>query len=494
MPAFHDAHIHPLIGGLELRNGLLTDCDSAEACLDKIAEAVADQGDRPADSWFRAGGWSLEHFDQGTGPTAEALDRVVPHRPAFLPSNDHHNAWVNTRALELAGVDRETPDPPDGWIERDRDGNPTGTLREAAALLVHRLVDTTREEKREALREAQAYLHSWGIVGWQDALVGGYAGIDDPTQAYLDLVDSGDLTARVRLALWWDRHRGVEQLEDLQAERDRLAEAGLDAGSVKLMVDGVSETFTMAVDEPYLGGARCPCAGGERGLTFLEPEQLDEAVVALDAAGFQAHFHALGDRAVRTSLDAIAAARRRNGWSHQRHQLAHLQLVAPRDRNRFRLLGAIANVEGMWARYNTPAVQMVEPYLDQERLEWQYPFADIINSGALVAGGSDWPINPPEPMEGVHVLVNRSSRRTDEGDEEPPMRDDQGLTLTQALQAYTSGAAHANHQEDSGNLRVGASADIVVLDRDPFDLHEDEIGSADPVSAWSRGSEVYHRD
>ena len=190
MPAFHDAHIHPLIGGLELRNGLLTDCDGAEACLDKIAESVADQGDRPADSWFRAGGWSLEHFDQGTGPTAEALDRVVSHRPAFLPSNDHHNAWVNTRALELAGIDRETPDPPDGWIERDRDGNPTGTLREAAALLVHRLVDTTREEKREALREAQAHLHSWGIVGWQDALVGGYAGIDDPTQAYLDLVDS----------------------------------------------------------------------------------------------------------------------------------------------------------------------------------------------------------------------------------------------------------------------------------------------------------------
>jgi hypothetical protein len=147
----------------------------------------------------------------------------------------------------------------------------------------------------------------------------------------------------------------------------------------------------------------------------------------------------------------------------------------------------------MWARYNTPAVQMVEPYLDEERRDWQYPFADIVNSGALVAGGSDWPVNPPEPMEGIHVLVNRSSRRTDERDEEPPMRDDQGLTLTQALQAYTSGAAHANHQEDSGNLRVGASADIVVLDRDPFDLHEDEIGSADPLSAWSRGSEVYHR-
>jgi predicted amidohydrolase YtcJ len=495
LPAFHDAHIHPLIGGLEMRNALLTDCDNAEACLDTIASAVEKQGDRgQSDEWFRAGGWSLDHFDPRTGPTAETLDRVVPHRPAFLPSNDHHNVWVNSRALEIAGIDRDTPDPPDGWIERDRDGNPTGTLREAAALMVHRFVDTSREEKHEALRDAQAHLHSWGIVGWQDALVGGYAGIDDPTQAYLDLVESGELTARVRLALWWDRHRGAEQIEDLKAERDRLAEAGLDAGSIKLMVDGVSETFTMAVDEPYLGGARCPCAGGERGLTFLEPEQLDEAVVALDAAGFQAHFHALGDRAVRTSLDAIATARRRNGWSHQRHQLAHLQLVAPRDRNRFRLLGAIANVEGMWARYNTPAVQMLKPYLDQERLDWQYPFADIVNSGALVAGGSDWPINPPDPMEGIHVLVNRSSRTTDERDEEPPMRDEQGLTLEQALQAYTSGAAHANHQEDSGNLRVGASADIIVLDRDPFDLHEDDIGSAEPVSAWSRGAEVYHRD
>ncbi|VXC47086.1 amidohydrolase [Nocardioides sp. AX2bis] len=497
MPAFHDAHIHPLIGGLEMRNGLLTDCEDADACLQSIATAVAAQDDRDGrddGAWFRAGGWSLEHFDHATGPTAATLDKIVSHRPAFLPSNDHHNAWVNTRALELAGIDRNTPDPMDGWIERDQDGNPTGTLREAAAELVHRLVDTTRAEKRDALREAQAHLQSWGIVGWQDALVGGYAGIDDPTQAYLDLAEAGELTSRVRLALWWDRHRGVEQLEDLQAERERLAEAGLDAGSVKLMVDGVSETFTMAVDEPYLGGARCPCSGGDRGITFLPPDQLDEAVVALDAAGFQAHFHALGDRAVRTSLDAIAAARRRNGYSAQRHQLAHLQLVAPRDRARFQHLNAIANVEGMWARYNTPAVQMLEPYLDQERLDWQYPFRDIVDSGALVAGGSDWPINPPEPMEGIHTLVNRSSRRTDESDEEPPMRDDQGLTLSQALQAYTSGAAHANHQDDSGNLRVGSSADIVVLDRDPFDLHEDHIGSADPVTAWARGAEVYRRD
>ena len=193
--------------------------------------AAQDERDgRDDGAWFRAGGWSLEHFDQATGPMAATLDRVVPHRPAFLPSNDHHNAWVNTRALELAGIDRNTPDPEDGWIERDHDGNPTGTLREAAAQLVHRLVDTTRAEKLDALREAQAHLESWGIVGWQDALVGGYAGIDDPTQAYLDLAEAGELTARVRLALWWDRHRGVEQLDDLVAERERLAGRGTGRG------------------------------------------------------------------------------------------------------------------------------------------------------------------------------------------------------------------------------------------------------------------------
>ena len=492
LPAFHDAHMHPLIGGLELRNGLLTDCGDADACLEKI-KTLVDDSDAGPEVWLRAGGWSLEHFDQHTGPTAEMLDRVVPHRPAFIPSSDHHNAWVNTRALELAGIDKDTPDPPDGWIERDDDGNPTGTLREAAALLVHDLVEISRDEKADAMRDAQSFLHSYGIVGWQDALVGGYANIEDPTQAYLDLVDTGELTARVRLALWWDRHQGVEQIEKLKAERERLAAAGLDAGSVKLMVDGVSETFTMAVDEPYIGGARCPCEGGERGLAFLPPEQLDEAVIALDAAGFQAHFHALGDRAVRTSLDAIAEARRHNGWSPQRHQLAHLQLVRPEDRTRFRTLGAIANVEGMWARLNTPAVQMVKPYLDDERLGWQYPFKDIVETGALVAGGSDWPINPPEPMEAVHVLVNRSSRTTGEAEEEPPMGEDQALSLTYALQAYTSGAAHANHFEDSGNIRVGASADILVLDEDPFDAHEDHIGRANPVTAWSRGSQVFHR-
>lgn len=491
MPAFHDAHLHPLIGGLELRYCLLTGCSSADEVLDHIKEA---NDGLSGDGWFRGGGWGLDLFDADTGPTAEMLDKVVPDRPAFIPSNDHHNVWVNTKALEIAGIDRTTSDPPDGWIERDKDGNPTGTLREAAAGLVHQHVDTTREEKAEALRTAQEYLHSWGVVGWQDALVGGYAGIDDPSQAYIDLASKAELTGRVRLALWWDRNRGIEQIIDLMAARDSFRDAGIDAGSVKLMVDGISETLTMAVDEPYLDGARCPCEGGERGLTFIEPDALNDAVVALDRAGFQAHFHALGDRAVRTALDAVGVARRTNGWSPQRHQLAHLQLVAPGDRNRFRLLGAVANVEGMWARYNTPAVQMLEPYIDQERRDWQYPFRDIVDSGAMVAGGSDWPINPADPMEGVHVLVNRSSRFTDESDEEPPMRDDQGLPLNRALEAYTAGAAHVNHQDDSGHVRVGASADLLILDRDPFELHEDEIGSCETVAAWSRGRHIYERD
>lgn len=486
LPGFQDAHMHPLVGGLERLRCELTDLTSVEDYL----AAIKSHGAPPESTgWFRGGGWSVAAFDSH-GPTAQELDRVVPDRPAFIVSSDHHNAWVNTRALEIAGVDASTPDPDDGWIERDEHGAPTGTLREGAMALVHQHVTTSREEYAEAMREAQSYLHSWGVTGWHDALIGGYAGLDDPTQAYLDLIDAGELTARVTASQWWDRKRGVEQIADLEQQRDRLAERGLDASSVKVMMDGITETFTATVIEPYVRDTGCPC--GQNGLPFLSHDQAGDAVVALDRAGFQVHIHAIGDRAVRDALDAVEAARVANGMNDRRHQLAHLQLVRPEDRSRFRSLGVTANLQGMWVTRDSAGVEMLLPMLDAQRQGWHYPFRDIADSGADLAGGSDWPVNPPEPMVGVHGLVNRTSYSAN-GDSPAPLVPDQALTLEQALSAYTEGSARVSHRYDVGSIQVGARADLAVLDRDPFLGPASEIGAANVVATYVEGVPVYRQ-
>jgi predicted amidohydrolase YtcJ len=486
-PGFQDAHVHPMVGGLERQRCDLTAVSTREEYLDAIAECARR---RPDDAWVRGGGWSVDVFGPD-GPSAELLDRVVPDRPAFLPSSDHHDAWVNSRALEIAGITADTPDPSDGWFVRDAQGRPTGTIREAAMAMVGDHVETTREQYADALREAQQHLYSWGITGWHDALIGGYAGLDDPTQAYLDLIETGELTALVHASQWWDRHRGLDQVQDLCDQRDRLADAGLDARSVKIMMDGVTQTFTAALSEPYVGDLRCPC--GDSGLNFLSRDEAIEAVVALDEVGFQLHFHAIGDRAVTHALDAVEAARRRNGTNDLRHQVAHLQLVRPEDRGRFRTLGVGANIEGMWASSMTPAVELLKPHLDERRLGWHYPFADIAAAGGHLGGGSDWPINPPDVVGAIHALVNRCAYGSDE-DAKDPLCPEQALTLTQALQAYTHGSAWVNHRTDGGVLQVGSRADIVTLDLDLFQLADHELGRAAITRTYTAGRQVFDRD
>ena len=481
---FEDAHVHPMVAGLEQAGCDLSGSSSRGEYLEAIGQHAAEH---PEATWIRGGGWSLAAF-AAEAPSVADLDSVVPDRPVFLPSSDHHDAWVNTRALELAGVTRDTPDPPDGWLMRDADGKLEGTLREAAMALVGDHVTTSREEYADGLRRAQRYLHSHGITGWHDALIGGYAGIDDPTQAYLDLLGSGELVSRVRAALWWDRHRGVEQIKDLIERRADLAEHGLDAGAVKVMADGISETGTAAVTEPYTNLPFCSC--GEHGLSFLDTDQFQEAVAGLDAAGFQVHVHAIGDRAVHDALDAIEQARRMNGMNDLRHQIAHLQLVRPADRARFGRLGVVANIQGMWASAETPAVTLLEPHLDEERRGWQYPFAEILRGGAVCAGGSDWPVNSPSPVAAMHTLVNR--RAPGSGPADRALVPGQALTLTEAYAAYTSGSAYANHRTGSGALQIGARADLVVLDRDCFHAPVEEIGETRVRATFVNGTLVHH--
>lgn len=485
LPGFQDAHVHPQGAGLELGLCHLADTVDPAEYLRRI-RAYADQ--HPDAEWITGGGWSLEAFPGGA-PTAVALDAIVPDRPVFLPNRDHHGAWVNSRALERAGIDSRTPDPVDGRIERDADGNPTGMLQEGAVHLVGRLVpDPTPQEQLAALLRAQAVLHSYGVTAWQDAIVGAYANMTDPAPSYHAALDRGLLTARVVGALWWDRERGAEQIPELVARREELNRGRFRATTVKVMQDGIAENHTAAMLDPYLTG--CGCSSDNSGISFVEPGELRKYVTELDASGFQVHFHALGDRAVREALDAVETARAANGWRDTRHHLAHLQVVHPHDIPRFRALGASANLQMLWAAHEPQMDELTLPFLGAERGTRQYPFGDLLRAGATLAAGSDWPVSSPDPFQAIHVAVNRIAPGAPEGT--PEFLPEQRLDLGTALAAYTAGSAYVNHLDDiAGSITVGRSADLVVADRDPFAGPPEEIAATRVLETFVEGQRVH---
>lgn len=489
LPGFVDAHVHPVFGGVERLRCDLTGATKADDYQRLVSAHAAMHPERP---WIQGGGWSMEAFPGGL-PTRQLLDSVVADRPVFLPNRDHHSAWVNTRALELAGIDARTPDPADGRIERDAEGHPTGALHEGAADLVGRLVPAdTAEDFVDGLREAQRYLHSLGVVGWQDAMVRVDGSGPSTHDTYLTAQREGWLTARVVGALWWDRTRpasGVaDQVAELVAIRDAAGSgARYSAGTIKIMQDGVAETFTAALLEPYLD--RCGHSTDNLGLSFLDAELLAHVTTALDAAGFQLHFHALGDRAVRDVLDALESAQSAGPAADRRHHLAHLQIVDPDDIPRFRRLGATANLQALWAAHEPQMDELTIPFLGPTRTTLQYPFGDLLRDGATLVMGSDWPVSTPDPLAAVHVAVNRVLHGAPDGT--PPLGGEQRIPLSAALAAYTAGSAWANHDDRGGSIEVGNRADLVVLDRDPFDASTDRIAEAQVLRTYVGGDLVH---
>jgi predicted amidohydrolase YtcJ len=480
-PGFTDAHVHPIQGGLERLRCDLSELGTREEYLAAI-RAYADA--HPDRAWVLGGGWAMPAFPGGN-PLAADLDAVVPDRPVYLPNRDHHGAWVNSRALEVAGIDRTTPDPPDGRIERDDRGRPTGTLHEGATALVSRhLPRTTGEEYRRALLAGQSYLHSLGVTSWQDAIVGSYSGMDDPASTYLDTAASGELRSHVVGALWWDRQQGVEQVADLVGRREALTGGRFRATTVKIMQDGVAENGTAAMLEPYLD--RCGHDTGNRGHSFVGAAALRDAVRALDAAGFQVHVHAIGDRGVRETLDAMVGTD-----PGRRHHVAHLQLVHPDDLARFAELGVAANLQMLWAMYDEQMVDLTIPFLREERAGWQYPFGGLHRAGARLVAGSDWPVSTPDPLAAIHTAVTRTGYGEPGRAGSESFLPEQSLPLDVAFAAYTSGSAWANHRDDAGTLGPGAVADLVVLDRDPFEGPASDIGRTQVVSTWVEGDQVF---
>lgn len=452
LPGFQDAHVHPIHGG-----EILTSCDlNPAATIDGYRKIISEHA-LAGSGWLTGGGWAFDAFPGGI-PTVTHIDDITGDRPTYLTVRDGHAGWANSAALRLAGITAATPDPADGRIERFQDGRPNGCLQEGAMDLVDRHVPPrTKAQVVDDLLAGQAYLLSVGVTAWQDAMV-----TEAFQQAYLDADAAGRLIGKVRGALWWERDQGMEQVDRLKERRHARSER-FDPSTVKLMLDGVCENFTASLLGSYLDASGNPT--GNLGLDFIDPARLPEYVAALHDEGFQVHFHALGDRAVRNALDALEVARERHGPKDLRHHLAHIQVVDPADIPRFRATGAAANAQPLWAVHEDAMDVLTIPFLGQPRAAHQYPFGSIVRSGATLAMGSDWSVSSPDPLQGIEVAVHR--RHPDIATD--PFLADEVVDLTTALRAYTQGSAFVNHLDvRTGTLTAGKEADVVVLDGDPF--------------------------
>jgi len=479
LPGMQDVHIHPISGGIEA-NGC--DLNAATSVDEYIAIIKKYADDHPNEPWIKGGGWAMSDFGPGALARKELIDAVVPDRPVILWSRDGHTTWVNSKALEVAGITKDTPDPADGRIDRNpKTGEPSGSLQEGASSLVSDKSPPDSDEKRDAgLRYAVRMLNGFGITGVQDASVN-----EEDLKSYSRLDESGELTMRVVGSIWWERDQGLEQIDSIKNLRSEFTKGRIDASTVKIMQDGVMENYTAVVLEPYkLKGQK-----DVRGIPMVEPELLKKAVTQLDADGFQVHFHAIGDGAVRQSLDAIEAARTANGDLGHRHHISHIQLIHPDDQPRFRKLGVIANFQPLWAYADAYITDLTLPFVSKETASYMYPIGTMEKSGAVIAFGSDWSVSSANPFEEMETAITRMSAV---GETKTVWMPDERIGVPEALAAFTINAAYTNRDEaNTGSLEVGKRANLAVLDRNLFDIPATEISDTKVLVTLFEGKAVH---
>ena len=479
LPGFHDAHVHLLVGGVELGECALFTLATPAAIADSIEACVAA---RPDATWARGAGWELTAFP-GANPSKELLDRIVGDRPAIFDAADGHSAWANSKALVLAGITRDTPDPPDGRIERDpRSGEPSGTLRESAMALVSDLLpERTDAELAAGLDRAQRLANRAGITSAFEALAP-----ESYLRAYAAADRADRLTVRIIAAADAEPDStGVESLVRRLGElRARHATRRVHPIAAKLFQDGVIESRTAALLAPYLDRK------GDTGKPIYAQARLDSLTTALDREGWQVHVHAIGDRAIRMTLDAFERARRTNGPRDSRHSITHLQLLDPTDIPRFRTLGVVANFEPFWANGDEYLTVLAEPALGPARSRWLYPIGSLARAGAVVSAGSDWSVSSLAPLDGIEVAITR--RAPSDHSAEGPWRPEEVVDLPTAIAMYTINAAYANRQEEeTGSVEVGKLADLVVLEKNLFDVAPGDIHAVRVMRTILEGRTVF---
>jgi len=478
LPGFHDAHAHVRYGGLSLLGCSLHDDFDVSAIREKLIEC-AGSGDHGEEEWVTGGGWPLAAF-QGGSPEAGMLDEIFGGRPAFFSDAFGHNAWVSSRALELAGIDAATPDPPGGVIVRDpASGAPTGTLRDAAMSLVEDVMpETSDADKYAGLIAGLEAANRLGITAYIEP------GISAANLAIHKQADErGKLTARVLASLSpIDALPGRvgPKLFDLLAVRDRYRGDRLAVDSVKIYIDGVIETRTSYMLKPYLDGSNFS--------PFYPQDELDDLYARLDAMGLQIHTHAIGDAAIRSALDAYEHARLENGPNDNRHQIVHLQLIDEADIPRFGELGVAANFQCMWC-YPDVYIELAEDIVGAERTSKFYPVRRVRESGGLLVGGSDWDVSSLNPLDAIETAVRRQDPFEESG---PELGRNETIDLETALDMYTRNAARVMRLDaHTGSIEVGKRADLVVLDRDLFAIPSTEINDARVLLTLLDGEVVY---
>jgi len=475
MPGIVDSHVHMLDAGEMRQSCALGDPKTKDEMFAAITAYAKSHPDLP---WVLGSGWPPQFFPDGA-PTKEELDALVPDRPAFFYSQDGHSAWANSLALKASGIDKNTPDPPRGRIERDpKTGEPAGALREAARQLVEAHApqpDYAVYEK--GLREAQSYLHSLGITLIQDAYVS-----PQMLEAYARAEKEGVLTMKVVAAQATEPGKPVSQVEELAALREKFTGGKLTASSAKIFLDGVLEARTAAMLQPYEGSQ-------EQGILNWPPERLAEIAIALDRAGFQIHMHAIGDKAAREGLNAMAAVRAANGISDNRHHMAHLELVAPADLPRFAQLGVTANFQPFWMFADDWISEYLVSYIGEERAGRVYPIKSVADTGARIVAGSDWPVSTPNPFQAIQIGITREDPARPGS---PPWIPAERVSRELLLAAYTINGAWLNHREkETGSLEAGRAADFIILDRNVFTIPASEIGATRVMSTYVDGRLVF---
>ncbi len=481
MPGFIDSHIHPLVGSFGQMECSLAGLTTREAYLARIAEYAEKHPTLPV---VRGSGWQHGCFT-AAGPVRTDLDRVTPDRPAFFTSLDGHSAWVNTQVLRAAGIGRATPDPAGGVIERDPEsGEPTGTLREWPAMRLAGIpwLAVPGGDARDCARRFFQRAARVGLTTVHEALA-----TPELLRLYQSLEADGELTLRISAALECQPGQGAGEVERLIELRRAFSGRLFQPRAVKFFLDGVVEAHSAYLLEPY---ADRP---GWRGYLQWDPDEFTRTAIALDQAGFQLEMHVIGDGAVRVALDALAAVRRANGARDTRHRLAHLDLVADEDLPRLKELGVVAVVQPAWFCVEKIFFDSTLPFLGMERAHRMYRMRSLLSAGAPVACSSDWPFGGDNssfnPLEAVTVGMTRSSL---DGLFQKPYQPEQAADLASLLDGYGPVGAYANFLErETGILAPGKKADIVVLDRNLFDLPPGDTHTAKVLMTLFEGETVY---
>jgi len=477
LPGFVDCHIHFMEGSLGLTHVDLNDAGSVAEIQKRVKDYASAHPDEP---WITGMGWTYPTFKPSGLPDKKFLDEVVPDRPIYLSAFDGHSSWANSKALQLAGITKDTPDPTNGKIVRDEKGEATGALKEAAGNLVSKLMPKpTREERLTALRLGMHEANKFGLVRVHSA--GG-------DFEYLDLYDQlrkdGQLSVRIYVAYFLDPPGlSADAIDSIEHVRDTYHDAWISGGAVKTMLDGVVEAHTAAMLTPYSDD---PSLSGK---LFWDPAKYTEAVDELDRRGFQIFTHAIGDRGVRTALDAYQHAQKKNHTPDPRPRIEHIETISAPDINRFGKIGVIASFQPLHSYPDEDTLSIWARNAGTERAQRAWVWKSIQKEGGRLAFGSDWPVVTLNPWPGVQTAMTRQTR---DGKPDAGFVPEQRLSLEDAIKGYTLGAAVAGRREQTeGSLEAGKLADLIILSEDLFKMKPVDISKEEVLATLVGGKVVY---